>query len=301
MPLAWVPFAALLACNGVRLPCNACLEVGPCSQGVGQLYPIEEGAWWRHDMVVENMGVEEETCKLVSIAAEDEVTLKPGVRALPAHSIRVGADGLQQYLVRWQEISDCSIVRHVDEIFLDETLQERSKIKIYCPQSMRLPECPGACRDESWEVEDCEFSCEGATWTDESHVVAELTAETPEAWEACLAMQIDPQTCTADEIPAGCTLGEPEAGYTDWEIDEVGQTIEAMGEVFETIKVSRRGRAEDGSLEAWDSYWWARGVGKVHEFHAGAEEEWLMDRCLPADGCDRGPPTVQQLVAACQP
>lgn len=48
------------------------------------------------------------------------------------------------------------------------------------------------------------------------------------------------------------------------------------------------------SMTASDTFWWSRGVGPVLDDEPGLDEQ-LVDYCIPSQGCDRLPPTCEEL------
>jgi hypothetical protein len=296
----------LLAGCGFVLPSNQQLQAGPCSQGDGLLYPLQQGAWWRHDVVEYKTDTAENYCKLVHIQGPPgPVTMREDQTAWEVHSFKVNSDGLQSHKVRWQEVRDCAVIRHVDESFTDEQGTVREKIVFFCPHRLRLPDCPGACDDQGWDARDCEYACEGGAWT-ERFRTGTLEAESGTPWSVCLEAVIHTSTCLPLFIPEGCTYEGPTVEVKYWSVDQVGVGISAEvpqgAQVDDSTTAFANAYLDDqGRTESWDTKCWTRGVGKVHEHHPEVETEILVDRCLPSEGCQDDPPDIEAMIAACAP
>ncbi len=298
----WLPLIALAACD-VRALSNECLDPGPCSSGQGLLYPLEDGAWWNH-REVEEATQDVYRCKLVTVDAEQPIPLRPWVDAFPATSVSVKVEtGELRYGVRWQQVDDCSIYRHLDEWYKDAEMLNRDHVTWYCPRHLRVPDCPGACEGASWNVDDCDRSCQGAHWSEGVFWKAELTTDDPELWDACLAMDLDHETCSVREPIEGCDV-VTSLSVTNWMVDEVGRQIslDAFGEPFDTVGTAKQDWDSDetgGGWQSWHTYWRARGVGKVMEGQPGVQQEELLDYWVQARGAYQQPPEIDELVDLC--
>lgn len=296
---AW-PFLPLLAACGQGLSNDYCME------GPGYLYPLEEGAWWRHDELVHVPNDEVLKCKRVVIGELQPIPLRPTVMAWPAMSMSYEADPVApagRLGRRWQEVRDGSVYRHVDEWFSgEEVTSDRDEVELYCPIAARAMDCPGAWEGKPCDLADRGWACAGVEW-ESSQFKLKVTAEDktdPALWEACLAVEVDPDTCQVlGEPPAGCTY-ELQQEHEQWRVDAIDEGLEVPAGSFTTLRQSHRTRDEgDSEWGNWDTYNWARGVGKIREYQTEGEDEVLLDWCLPSDGATCVPPTLDELKAAC--
>ncbi len=266
--------------------CDTGLELGECSSGDGLLYPLEEGAWWRHDVYSEDGGLE---CKLVWVEEERAIDLRPEKRAFAVHSLRVRPSGPHEYGIRWQSKDGCSLYREVDEWF-GRYEGERTYIEFYCPNRSRVQDCEGACEGNAPNPDECDEVCSGATWMAEPYDSVVITPVS--GWDACLSTLETRDACDLVGEVGGCGA-EKDGGGTDtaWCVQEAHYDVAVQAGSFETLWTQQRS-TESGSSTAWHSYWRARGVGKVQEYEPGNEWEYLIRYCVPSTGgdCDNPPP-----------
>jgi hypothetical protein len=109
-------------------------------------------------------------------------------------------------------------------------------------------------------------------------------------------VEVDSESCAHGALPTGCSIEpSPNDGLTDkikqWNVVSIAEPIDVPAGSFTTLHL-RSNDDEDGETD----WWWARGVGKIKE-GASDENDGLSDYCLPAAGCDAGPP--EELDAGC--
>ncbi len=270
-------------------------QLGECYEGEGVLYPLEPGAWWRHDTVD---AAEQDVCKLVWVESLEPIGLRPEVTAYKVHSLRVTEFGVTGYGVRWQEVIDCGLVRHVDEWY-EVDMIEREAIKYYCPHRIRVEDCPGACEGDPVDPEQCDRVCKGATWMEDEWevVVLKITASTA-SWDECETLAIDHQTCQPLQAITGCDW-QISSGWKEWRIAGTYEPVTIDLGTYETLLTQQREKDANGDPMGWHSYWRARGVGKIKEIEEDGTLETLVEYCLPQDGCTTPPPSVEALLAEC--
>jgi hypothetical protein len=302
--------ATLVACDPLRNP--------PCQGGEGLLYPLEPGAWWRHDVVEPSDNHDSDhLCKLVRIGAKQQIPWRRDVDAYPALSldytrpVKDTADtgnkevkGAFDFQRRWQDIVDCSVRRQVDETFegtdTDSPLKE---VKFYCPYHDRVRDCPGACDGQIPDVDECKYVSEGASWEEryfELTVTVSDETSTKTHWEECLSIDIDPDTCAVlSKTPKGCVYDREES-LSAWRVVAVNASLHVPAGTFDVIKQTHD--AWDPSMDEWEGshvFSWSRGVGKVKEYEFKVVNEKLVRYCLPSEGCTDDAPSVEDLTIEC--
>lgn len=264
---------------------NDPLLPGPCHGGEGLFYPLQEGAWWRHDQYT-RVGLNEyDLCKLVEVPPIDTAPFH-GSAAWPVLSLSVERGATTGTLARrWQEEVNGSIHRLVDEVFTGPTLSDPLKyVKIYCPFAGRVYDCPGACDGAETDVKVCAYGCQDASW-EENLAELTLTVEdptSPDQWSTCLGLAIDPLTCTVPvDAPSFC-LTEREDVRNLWTVEAVHESISFDGHTWDTMREAHKEWDPlTGDWGAKDYFNWARGLGKIREVQSTTEREHLVEACVP--------------------
>ncbi len=281
---------SLFLAGGCDKLCDNCdTPLGTCAPTDVMFYPLEPGAWWRDSVIDPLTDLPQCPDKVVSIgelgpivsAGAERTPLRPDVTAFVAYSDRENALGR-----RWQSIEDNAVYREVDEWFKpkdDGTPGERSKIVFYCPRALRAP---GGV-----------IACAGTHFT-EHYRQGTLTAATPEDWPACLALPVARDTCELQADHPGCVMERAEVA-ADWTIEAIDEPLSTPLGDFKTLRMREVVRV-DGELDDTQVQWWAAGLGKIKEAHEPLEEEFLVDSCVPALGCDRPAPQWAEMKTHCQ-
>jgi hypothetical protein len=255
--------AVLLACNQLDPPGSTC-DAG-AGEGTGLLYPLQEGAWWRFKFVQSDVGSEAE--KVVEIRDSGPIPGREEEEGFMAYSLRDDGHG-----ERWQAVTEEGhIVRHVDEWF--DLEGNRTRIDYFCPPKYRVPD------------PESDF----AAYEVYSEASVQLAEDAPADWTVCEAIELNPDTCEAANVPAGCEVVREE-NEKHWRSEgEEEVTVPARDEPFSAYRIEHD---EAASFPGPKSYFWARGVGKVKEHDPGHEDEELLECCLPSAGCLAAAPPV---------
>jgi len=253
-----------------------------CMDDEGLFYPLEDGSWWRYQ--TRDAATGEPVCphKVVSIRwGESDFDARPGVDLFRVHSERADS-----YALRYQELLPSgSVLRHFDEWY--GGTDRLTEVELFCPSKLRVPD--GDLSQERMSLVE--------RWVEVTITTQEEGASFDE--EGCDHIIFDDQTCEVivGQPPAGCAVTAPLERWKSWSVDGLCEEVEVPAGRFRAKRL--RTRIDHGEVATW---WWVRGVGKVKELKVAAdgdEDEELVDYCI-APGCDRPPPSFDELQAECQ-
>ena len=243
---------------------NECLEIGTCHErDGGEFYPLEIGAWWQFEVLEQTDDFAVPYIKTIYVQEQADVPYRSGTTAYRV--LRVSHKGTAH---RWQEVTDCGVVRHLDK--KHDEKGNWSETSLFCPLKTRVDDCD-------------EHDCSCTSWEEEYTTLEWAFDEDSNGdRDACENLAVDSARCEPLEAhPTGCTSTSTSTTKF-WNVEDVNVLVSVAAGQWSTL--AQTNYTQDGGEDPGPpkTFWWARGIGKVKGFGEFEDAEELNEFCLPS-------------------